>query len=203
MRSKILLIVLAGVWGWSASQASITDIPSWNYGGGLYCYAPVFNSTAQSVGLTGNQSSYGSIGLSITTDTTTDPTLTVNNSINNDSTFVWTEYVVNVAMNQSFSINSAGVVAPAGWTANITQPGGPVGGSYIGTIDYMGGTPVAIYPGTDSTLNYGYQVTFSGSTSYSLTESATPVPEPNLPGLLMVGGGLVGGRMAIKRRKQA
>ena len=94
------------------------------------------------------------------------------------------------------------MVAPAGWTATITQPGGPVGGIYTGTIDYVGGTPVAIYPGADSTLNYGYQVTFSGSTSYSLTESATPVPEPNLPGLLMVGGGLVGRSMAIKRRKQ-
>lgn len=202
MRSKILLIVLAGFFGWAVSQASVISVPSWNYSGGLYCYAPVFDSASQSVGLNGYQSSYGSIGLNIMTDTATDPTLTVNDSINNESSFVWTEYVVNVAMNQSFSINSAGVVAPAGWTASITQPGGPVGGIYTGTIDYVGGTPVAIFPGADSTLNYGYQVTFSGSTSYSLTESATPIPEPNIPGLLMVAGILAGGRMVIKRWTQ-
>ena len=50
--------------------------------------------------------------ITIVTDSTTDPTLTINNSINNTSSFAWTEYVVNVAMNQSFSINSASVTAP-------------------------------------------------------------------------------------------
>jgi hypothetical protein len=199
---KILLTALAVVWGCSLSQASITSIPSWDYSGGLYCYSPVFTSSDQSVDVNGFQSGFGSIGLTILTDTAADPTLTVNNSIDNETSFVWTEYVVNVAMNQSFSINSAGVVAPGGWTANITQPGAPVSGIYTGTIDYVGGTPVAIYPGANSILNYGYQVTFGGSTSYSLTESANPVPEPGMLGLSLVGGTLMVGWLVARRQRR-
>jgi hypothetical protein len=201
MNKKILLVASAGLLGWSLSQASITSIPTWSYSGGFYCYAPVFTTADQTVDLTGHQSSFGAMGLNIITDTPTDPTLTVNDSINNTSSFAWTEYVVNVAMNQSFSINSAGVVAPGGWTANITQPGAPVSGVYTGTIDYLGGTPVSIYPALNSTLNFGYQVTFSGSTSYSLIQSATPVPEPGALGLLMTSGLLVGGRTLSRRRQ--
>lgn len=200
---KILLITAAAFWGAYLSQASITSIPTWDYSGGLYCYSPVFSGTDQSVGLSGYQSSYGSIGLTIMTDTPSDPTLTVNNSIDNETSFAWTEYIVSVAMNQSFSINSAGVVAPAGWTATITQPGAPVSGIYTGTIDYLGGTPVAIYPAANSILNYGYQVTFGGSTSYSLTESANPVPEPGMLGLSLVGGTLLGGWLVARRQRRS
>jgi hypothetical protein len=198
---KILLIISVVGLGASLCQASITSIPAWNYSGGLYCYSPLFNGTDQSVGINGYQSSFGSIGLTIMTDTPGDPTLTVNNSIDNETSFAWTAYVVSVAMNQSFTINSAGVVAPAGWTALITQPSGPVSGIYTGTINYVGGTPVAIYPGANSILNYGYQVTFSGSTSYSLTESANPVPEPSTWGFSLIGGILTGGWLVAKRRR--
>ena len=199
---KILLITSAVVLWVSLSQASITSIPSWDYSGGLYCYSPVFDSSAQSVGVSGFQSSFGSIGLIVMADTPSDPTLTVNNSINNTSSFAWTEYIVSVAMNQGFTINSAGVVAPGGWTASITQPGAPVAGIYTGTIDYLGGTPVSIYPLLNSTLNFGYQVTFSGSTSYSLTQSANPVPEPG-PWSFLTAGGLLMGGWILARRWQA
>jgi hypothetical protein len=202
MNKKILLIASASLLGWFISNASITSIPSWSYSGGLYCYAPVLTTDsgtgAQSVGVGGWQSSFGEMGLTILTDTPTDPILTVNNSIDNESSFDWTEYIVNVAMNQPFSINSAGVIAPVGWTANITQPSGPVSGIYTGTIDYVGGTPVAIYPGPNSTLDYGYQVQFSGATQYSLTESVNPVPEPGAFNLLMAGGLLLGGWTIVK-----
>jgi len=137
--------------------------------------------------------------LTITTDTASDPTLTINNSINNTSSFAWTAYVVNVAMNQSFTIDSAGVVAPSGWSDGITQPGAPVGGIFTGTIDYTGGTPVAIYAALNSTLDFGYQVTFGGSTQYSLTESANPVPEPGAFSLLMIAGLWFGGWKLTKR----
>jgi hypothetical protein len=135
------------------------------------------------------------------TDTPTDPTLTINSSIDNQSSFAWTAYVVNVAMNQAFSINSAGVVAPSGWTATIIQPSGPVNGVYTGTINYEGGTPVAISPGLNSTLDYGYQVQFSGATQYSLTESANPVPEPGTLSFLLIGGLLLGAGAVAKRRQ--
>ncbi|MGD1089140.1 MAG: hypothetical protein ABR955_10510 [Verrucomicrobiota bacterium] len=204
MNKKILLIVSASFLSWFISDASITSIPSWSYSGGLYCYAPVLTTDsgtgAQSVGVDGTQSSFGEMGLTILTDTTTDPVLTVNDSIDNESSFDWTEYIVNVAMNQAFSINSAGVVAPSGWTANITQPSGPVSGVYTGTIDYRGGTPVGIYPGPNSSLDYGYQVEFSGATQYSLTEIVNPVPEPGAFNLLMAGGLLIGGWTVAKCR---
>lgn len=200
---KILLITSAAFLGGYLSQASITSIPTWDYSGGLYCYSPVFDGGAQSVALSGYQNNYGSIGLTIMTDTPADPTLTVNNSIDNETSFLWTEYIVSVAMNQSFTINSAGVVAPAGWTASITQPGAPVSGIYTGTIDYLGGTPVAIYPGANSILNYGYQVTFSGSTSYNLTESANPVPEPGMLSLSVLGGSLLTGWLVASRRRRS
>lgn len=139
------------------------------------------------------------MSFTITADTVNDPTLTINNSINNTSSFAWTAYVVNVAMDQSFTINSAGVVAPSGWSASISQPTGPVSGMYTGTIDYTGGTPVTIYPALDSTLDFGYQVTFSGSTQYSLTESANPVPEPGVLSLLAFAGLLFGAWKATHR----
>jgi hypothetical protein len=202
MNKKILLVASAILLGWSPSQASVTGVPTWSYSGGLYCYAPVFTTADQSVAVSGYQSGFGTMGLTILTDTPTDPTLTVNNSINNTSSFAWTEFVVSVAMNQSFSINSAGVVAPGGWTANITQPGAPVSGIYTGTIDYLGGTPVSIYPALNSALDFGYQVTFSGSTSYSLTQSANPVPEPGAVGFLLAGALLMGG-WARSHRRQA
>ena len=197
---KILVIGSAVVLGCSLSHATITGIPTWNYSGGLYCYNPVFDSTAQSVTLTGHQTDFGSIGLGINANSPSDPTLTINNSINNQSSFVWTEYIVSVAMNQSFTINMASATAPAGWTASITQPGAPVAGIYTGVIDYVGGTPVAIYPGANSILDFGYQVTFSGSTSYSLTESANPVPEPTIAAFLLISGTLLGGWMVARRR---
>jgi hypothetical protein len=205
MNKKILLIASASFLGWCISDASITSIPSWSYSGGLYCYAPVLTTDsgtgAQSVGISGYQSSFGGMGLTILTDTPTDPTLTINESIDNESSFAWTGYIVNVGMNQAFSINSAGVVAPAGWTANITQPSGPVSGIYTGTIDYEGGTPVAISPGPNSSLDYGYQIQFSGTTQYDLTESVNPVPEPGVFNLLMAGGLLLGGWTVAKCRR--
>ena len=102
-------------------------------------------------------------------------------------------------MNQNFSIDSAGVIVPGGWTATITAPTGPdISGNYVGTVDYKGGTPVAL----GGIFDFGYQITFSGSTSYSLTESASPVPEPGALTFLMVGGLLVGG-WSIANRRQA
>ncbi len=83
MNKKILLIASASFLGWCISDASITSIPSWSYSGGLYCYAPVLTTDsgtgAQSVGISGYQSSFGGMGLTILTDTPTDPTLAISN----------------------------------------------------------------------------------------------------------------------------
>lgn len=205
MTKKILLIASVSFLSWSVSQASVTSIPTWSYSGGFYCYQPVLTTDsgtgAQSVGVSGWQSSFGSMDLSILTSSTTDPTLTINNSINNTSSFAWTEYVVSVAMNQIFTIGPASVSAPSGWTANVTQPGAPVAGVYTGTIDYLGGTPVANIAGPNNVLDFAYAVSFTGSISYSLTQTANPVPEPGALILLMAGGLLVGGWTMAKRRQ--
>jgi hypothetical protein len=133
----------------------------------------------------------------------TDPILTINASVNNDSSFVWTGYILNLQMNQTFSINSANVTSPSGWSDNITQPSGPDGnGNYAGTIDYFvtaGGTPVPFSPAQDNTFSFGYQIQFDGTTSYSFTQTATPVPEPSTIGFLLAGCLLFGGRMLFKR----
>jgi hypothetical protein len=207
MNKKILLIVSAGFLGLFSGRANVTGIPAWSYSGGFYCYGPVLTTDGstgdQIVGISGRQSGFGEMGLTILTDTPTDPVLTINNSIDNESSFVWTGYMVNVAMNQSFSINSAGVIAPSGWTAIITQPGGPVNGIYTGTIDYVGETPVAVYPGPNSILNYGYQIQFSGATQYTFTESVNPVPEPGSFKLVLAGGLLLGAWSVGRATKHA
>ncbi|MGA3284071.1 MAG: PEP-CTERM sorting domain-containing protein [Verrucomicrobiota bacterium] len=193
------LVVAASLLGWSLGNASVTGVPDWGYSGGIYCYAPIWDSTGN-IAIDGYQTGPGEMGGTITTSDAEDPTLTIANTIDNDSTFVWTEYIVNVSMNTSFSILSAAATAPPSWTANITQPGLPVAGIYTGTIDYLAGTPVAIAPDPNSELDFSYQVHFSGATEYSLTESVIPVPEPGTLGLLMVGGLLLGGRAMARRR---
>ena len=205
MNKKILLMASATLLGWSLSNASVTDV-TWNsYSGGIICYSPVWDSTGN-IGIDGYQTGAGQMGGTITTSDALDPILTLANAIDNDSSFAWTEYKVSVSMNNSFSILSAAATAPPGWTANITQPGAPVAGVYTGMIDYLGGVPVAIVtdpnnPPPNSELDFSYKVQFSGSTSYSLTESVTPVPEPGVFSLLMSGGLLLGGWMIAKRRQ--
>ena len=181
------LTVAASLLGLTLANASVTGVSNWGYSGGIYCYTPLWDSTGN-IGIDGYQTGPAQMGGTITTSDALDPTLTIANAIDNDSSFAWTEYLVSVSMNTSFTILSAGVSVPSGWTAGITQPGAPVGGIYTGTIDYLGGTPVAIAPAPNSELDFTYQVMFSGATSYSLTESVTPVPEPASFSLLVLGG---------------
>jgi len=193
------LVVAANLLGWSLGNASVTGVTDWNYSGEIYCYSPLWDSTGN-IGIDGYQSGPGQMEGTITTSDPVDPTLTIANTIDNDSAFAWTGYIVNVSMNTGFTILSAAATAPPGWTANITQPGAPVGGIYTGTIDYLGGTPVAIAPAVNSELDFTYQVSFSGATSYNLTESVTPVPEPGTFGLLTLGVLLLSGRAMARHR---
>ncbi len=198
MTKKILLIASVSLLGWSVSQANITSAGPWSYGGGVYCYGSL-DTASQTVSWDGSQdSSSGSMGVTLLANSTADPVLTIGNSINNTSSFAWTEYIVNVSMNQTFSISSANVTVPAGWTANITAPTGPdINGNFNGVIDYVGGAPVAV----NGTLDFGYVVSFTGSMQYSLTESVQAVPEPGVFSLLMSGGLLLGGLRVAKRRQ--
>jgi len=200
MNAKFFFLVAAASFlGVTVGKASVTGV-SWDYSGGIICYAPLWDSSGD-VAVDGYQSGMGVVGGTITTSDTTDPILTIANTIDNDSLFAWTEYIVNVSMNTSFTILSADATAPPGWAAGITQPGAPVAGIYTGTIDYVGGIPVAVYPAANSELDFDYKVSFSGSTSYSLTENVMPVPEPATFSLLALGGLVLGGK-ALGRRRQ-
>jgi hypothetical protein len=198
MKIKILLVASASFLGWSISQANITSAGPWSYGGGVYCYGSL-DTASQSVSWTGSQdASAGSMGVTLFANSPSDPILTIGNSINNTSSFAWTGYVVDISMNQNFSINSANVTVPSGWTANITAPTGPdINGNFNGVIDYVGGAPVAV----NGTLDFGYVVQFNGSMQYSLTESVQAVPEPGTFSFLAAGGLLVGGWTMAKRRQ--
>jgi hypothetical protein len=77
-----------------------------------------------------------------------------------------------------------------------------VGGSWVATLDYAGGTPIA--PGGSNSFGYSYQVALSSGTNYPLTEqiSFNTVPEPGTFGLLAAFAVVAFfGRRAIRRQK--
>jgi hypothetical protein len=196
---SISLVVATSLSGWSLVHADITAVTDWGYSGGIYCYTPLWDS-AGSVGIDGYQSGLGQMGGMITTSDAVDPTLTINNSINNDSGFAWTGYIVDVFLNTNFSISFPAVPVsnPSGWAAGVIIPVHFDSGSglWTGTIDYTGGTPVSPVSGDpNNEFDFAYKVTFGGLTQYSLTESVTPVPEPGAFSLLMIGGLVLGGRV--------
>jgi len=198
MIKKILLMASVSFLGLSLSDASITSMTSWTYGTGIYCDANL-DVADQTVTLSGTQwTGSGTMGTTLTASSTTDPILTIDNSINNTSAYAWTEYIVTVTMNQSFSISSASVTVPGDWSASITTPTLVSPENYAGVIDYLAGTPVAANTGL---LDFGYVLSFSGLQSYSLTESVNAVPEPRLLSLVMAGALLVGGWVMANRRQ--
>ena len=131
---------------------------------------------------------------SFTTDTAVDPTVTMNTAIDNDTSFAWAGYQVNVYMDSTFTLSDAAVASPTDWTAAITQPT-LVGGEYVGSILYQGGTPIDV----NGTLEFGYKMSFSGSMGYNFCQEMTPVavPEPTTLVLLSLAG-LMG--LAYRRR---
>jgi len=150
----------------------------------------------------------------VQTDTTQDPTLYLGSSVNNDTSFAWTSYIVNVVMGVPFTfVPSSETVenyppsGPSDWSvAGVTTPtlqvGGLYNGLYEGTIDLTGGTPIPISDQTAGELDFSYGIHFSSSTDYSFTQEMIPqgVPEPGDLGL--VSGLLFGGFQLIKRLRK-
>ncbi len=121
----------------------------------------------------------------VTTDSPSDPTLILTTDDTNDTTFPWTAYDVSVSMANTFTLSAAAVIPPPGdWSVATTAPvWNPSMSEYVGTIDFTGGTPIAI--GDD--LVFSYKLAFSGQTSYAFTQAMTPVPEPSTIALLAAG----------------
>jgi len=185
MRRTLLLAALS-VFLVSAPMASASII-AWDCAsdgdGALDCTAS-FDTGTLELTMTGNQNwGPGHMLGSFTTDTELDPTVTLFTGIDNDTSFTWTGYQVNISMDKTFTLSNVSVLTPGDWSFTVTQPT-QVGSLYIGTIEFSAGTPVAI----GDTLEFLYKASFLGSVSF--TQEMIPTPEPATLALLGFGGAL-------------
>jgi hypothetical protein len=158
----------------------------------------------------GQFSSPGYMNGTILTDSAQDPTLSLSSSVNNDTSFAWSGYVVNVVMANPFTFSgSASVNNPslndwfvASTIAPILQVSGPYAGDYEGTLVFSDGTPLPI----GGELDFSYSVHFASATEYAITQQMIPiaVPEPGAWSLLAGGCfALAGLKIARRRRDQS
>jgi hypothetical protein len=112
MKLRSILTAVAVISCCTISQASITNVTACADGdGAIVC--PVYSwDNMDRVEIYGDQhSSPADILGTISADSMEDPTLTINNSINNSSGFGWAGYQVDVAMTVDFML-SGDVVLP-------------------------------------------------------------------------------------------
>jgi hypothetical protein len=195
MKKRILILLGLASLTTFISNASITNVTAYG-GSAVDCYIYTFSTTSDLFSMQSHQYASGKIWGNILTDSAEDPTLTLQNTIDNQTSFAWTAYHVDVTMNNPFTIASPSILN-TGWT--IGTPVQPVwnGTAYVGQLDFFAGTPVAI----GQIISFSYQIVFSGATSFNFTESLTPVPEPASFTLVMAGGLLLAAsRMGWKRR---
>jgi hypothetical protein len=211
MKTKIFVVfVVAFVGCCATSRATITSA-SWNDDGdgAIVCSAWAFNNP--NLTMAGNEYKSGPAHMLgwVTTDTAADPTLGLYSSVDNDTSFAWTSYQVNVYMAVPFSfVGSPGVNNDSigDWTVSYSTPGtAPYlpGGEfpsepYEATIDYTGGTPLAI----GDELDFNYAIHFASATDYAFTQEMIPmgVPEPGDLGL--ASALLFGGIELVKRLRR-
>jgi hypothetical protein len=204
---SFLLTFLATFLFCSLSHASINGVGFDQGNGGVNCYYLYDTSAPDVINVEGSQN--GTEGLMtgwVTTDTPADPTLTLNNSIDNSGSFAWTSYIVDVFMNVNFSFSGISVANPLNWAGGVSiavHQVAPFVQQWTGEIVYYanGGPPVNTIPlDPNNTLDFTYKVTFSGLQNYSIQEQVTPVPEPATLSLLF-GGILVAGLGLLRRRQ--
>ena len=204
-KRAIIVIVLAVLVCCSISNASITNLTYASDGDGAFVCTPYNwepNTNEFTLSVYGDQYwAPGHMLGDVYTDTAEDPTLTISSGIENDTTFAWTAYFVNVYMSTNFTISNVTVINPpiTNWTVVSVSPVTYTGSNYVASIEYDTGTPVAI----GDELDFSYKLSFLGSTHYSFTQEMTPVPEPGTLGLVTISGLLLGGFKLARRWRRA
>jgi hypothetical protein len=185
----------------SISSANITNVNAWGTSGFSYTnWAWSGNASAVTMQSGGNQLSAGNLMIKVLTTDSSDPTLKIDNSIDNQTGFSWTQFKVNIYMPVSFTLTNVVVNTPADWSVfSFNQTATFTGSNYLDTVVYNAGTPI---PPT-GTIDFGYWVQFSGSPSYIITQELIPVPEPGTLSLVAVSGILLGGFALGRRRRRA
>ncbi len=133
----------------------------------------------------------GHVFPTFTADSELDPFAHITKEVQNDTTFAWTDYHINITLNKTFHIESA--VQPTGWLAPVmTQPSEISPGVWYGYVDYYyGGAGTEIPIGGLAT--YELTASFAGSANFAVEQ--IPTPEPTTFGLLLIGG------VALLRRR--
>jgi hypothetical protein len=220
MKTKVFVVFVLAFAGYCAnSRATITNAFWNNDGDGAINCQQVGSFNGTTLSMAGDQCwGPGHMLGTVQTDSPQDPTLYLGSSVNNDTSFAWTSYQVNVVMPVDFSFVANAIFpnvenyppsGPSDWTvasviAPTLQATGIYAGDYEGTINLTGGTPIPIGTQQADELDFGYGITFAGSTDYSFTQEMIPmgVPEPGDLGL--ASGLLFGGFQLVKLlRKKA
>ena len=194
-KRSLFLSFLLGLALCSVSNATtlITNVTWTGYGGDMAnCYYYNVGAPGNYTGgsIYGSQSGTANFGLNLFTDNTDDPVFTLTGDFMNTSGFTWTAYIVDVFMNQTFSLSNAVSIVPGDWTVGYTQPGAPVMGVYSGQIVFTSGTPVTV----GNNFKFQYDLGFAGGPAFTFTSTLTPVPEPTALSLIAAGGLLLAAR---------
>src|SRR5262245_15582375 len=108
-KRSIILVLLFGLAACSLSNASITNVMWDGYSGAMNCYPYWVGGPGNYTGvnISGVQSGVAGIGINLYTSDPTDPNFSTTLDIVNTSGFAWTGYLVDVSMNNTFTISNA------------------------------------------------------------------------------------------------
>ena len=197
-RTLLILIASATLAFSSFSYASVTNVVYADDGDGAFNCVYTFEEVSGEYLLFTDGVQHSAPGHALGyfyTDTPGDPTITVRNMIDNDTSFAWTSFRVNVSMTNSYTLSVPTVYTPSGWTGAITQAPTWNGSAYEGTIDYTSG---GIGVGFGDILDFSYKLSFTGTTKYDYCQELIPIPEPSTFALM----GLAVGGLALWRRNR-
>jgi hypothetical protein len=211
MKRILVVAVAVGLACCSISNASITNVNYASDGDGVFACTPwSFDTNATELTLPMIYGDYGTnspaVGtpghliLNVLTTSPEDPTLKISNSIENDSTFAWTQFTVNLYMAVQFTVTNTTLSGPAGWSlaGPSTQTATFNGTQWEATVLYQGSP--AIQNDNVSTIDFGYWVKFNGQPSYAITQEMIPVPEPATYAMVALGAIALLGSRRLRRR---